>query len=140
MLNRALSVRYCSYKNLISKLRTEKPYDCKVTIRSRPSMILFIKERPQLNKSIDSNLIFDIAGHTLLFGRLDMVLELKEFMVMVVVHGGESGGDMVVGKRTIAVREVYLLKETEDRVIPPSSEVITVVDHTITDELNETTG
>ncbi|GJT16666.1 hypothetical protein Tco_0875372 [Tanacetum coccineum] len=27
--------------------------------------------------------------------RLDMVLELREFMAMVVVHGGESGVDMV---------------------------------------------
>ncbi|GKE34599.1 hypothetical protein Tco_1453921 [Tanacetum coccineum] len=27
---------------------------------------------------------------------LDMVLELREFMAMVVVHGGESGGDMVL--------------------------------------------
>ncbi|GKD63665.1 phospholipase-like protein, partial [Tanacetum coccineum] len=89
-------------------------YDCKVTIRSRPSTILFIKERlsksnkrlklfkdivfgkyldldvedndnhllnyllhhqrPQLSKSIDSNLVFDIAGHTLLFGRLEFYL------------------------------------------------------------------
>ncbi|GKC51133.1 hypothetical protein Tco_1073878 [Tanacetum coccineum] len=45
------------------------PYDYKVTIRSRPSTILFIKERPQISKSIDSNLVFDIASHTLLFGR-----------------------------------------------------------------------
>nr|GEU88186.1 phospholipase-like protein [Tanacetum cinerariifolium] len=85
------------------------PYDCKLTIRSRPFMILFIKEwlsksskrlklfkdtifgkyldldvedndnhllnyvlhhqRPQISKSIDSNLVFDIAGHTLLFRR-----------------------------------------------------------------------
>ncbi|GKE75796.1 phospholipase-like protein, partial [Tanacetum coccineum] len=90
------------------------PYDCKVTIRSRPSTILFIKERlsksnkrmklfkdivfgkyldlgvedndnhllnyvlhhqrPQLSKSIDSNLVFDIAGHTLLFGRSEFCL------------------------------------------------------------------
>nr|GEW73246.1 hypothetical protein [Tanacetum cinerariifolium] len=84
-------------------------YDYKVTIQSRPSMILFVKEklsksnkrlklfkdtvfgmyldldvedndnhlmnyvlhhqRPQLSKSIDSNLVIDIVGHTLLFGR-----------------------------------------------------------------------
>ncbi|GKF48885.1 hypothetical protein Tco_0142136, partial [Tanacetum coccineum] len=81
------------------------PYDCKVTIRLRPSTIPFIKEmltksnkrlklfkdtifgkyldldvedndnhllnyvlhhqRPQLSKTIDSNLVFDIAGHTI---------------------------------------------------------------------------
>ncbi|GKC89127.1 hypothetical protein Tco_1149776 [Tanacetum coccineum] len=86
-----------------------KPYDCKVTIRLRPSTILFIQERlsksnkrlklftdtifrkyldldvedndnhllnyvlhhqrPQLSKSIDSNIVFDISGHTLLFRR-----------------------------------------------------------------------
>ncbi|GJU06230.1 hypothetical protein Tco_1122660 [Tanacetum coccineum] len=46
-----------------------KPYDCKVTIRSRPSTIPFIKQRPKLSKSIDSNLVFDIVGHTLLFRR-----------------------------------------------------------------------
>ncbi|GJT77507.1 hypothetical protein Tco_1044232 [Tanacetum coccineum] len=28
--------------------------------------------------------------------RLDMVLEFWKYMAMVVVHGGESGGDMVV--------------------------------------------
>ncbi|GKA17451.1 hypothetical protein Tco_0697288, partial [Tanacetum coccineum] len=90
------------------------PYDCKVTIRSRPSTILFIKERlsktnkrlelfkdtvfgkyldldvednnnhllnyvlhhqrPELSKSIDSNLVFDIAGHTLLFERSEFCL------------------------------------------------------------------
>ncbi|GJX09525.1 hypothetical protein Tco_0199384 [Tanacetum coccineum] len=91
-----------------------QPYDCKVTIRSRPSTIMFIKERlsktnkrlklfkdtvfgkyldldvedndnhllnyvlhhqrPELSKSIDSNLIFDIAGDTLLFGRSEFCL------------------------------------------------------------------
>ncbi|GJT88220.1 putative reverse transcriptase domain-containing protein [Tanacetum coccineum] len=90
------------------------PYDCKVTIRSRPSTISFIKERlsksnkrlklfkdnvfgkyldldvedndshllnyvlhhqrPQLSKSIDSYLVFDIAGHTLLFERSEFCL------------------------------------------------------------------
>nr|GEW61408.1 phospholipase-like protein [Tanacetum cinerariifolium] len=89
-------------------------YDYKVTIRSRPSTIPFIKERlskrnkqlklfkdtvfgkyldldvedndnhllnyvlhhqrPQLSKSIDSNLVFDIAGHTLLFKRSEFLL------------------------------------------------------------------
>nr|GFA17870.1 phospholipase-like protein [Tanacetum cinerariifolium] len=89
-------------------------YNCKVTIRSRPSMILFIKERlsitnkrlklfidtvfgkyldidvedndnhllnyvlhhqrPVLSKSIDSNLVFDIAGHTLVFERSEFCL------------------------------------------------------------------
>ncbi|GKD97458.1 hypothetical protein Tco_1381355, partial [Tanacetum coccineum] len=43
------------------------------------------------------------------------------------------------GERTLAARKVYLLKETEDRVIPTSSEVITVVDHTISDELKDVT-
>ncbi|GJS34663.1 hypothetical protein Tco_0533045 [Tanacetum coccineum] len=90
-----------------SMVELSKPYDCKGTIRSRPSMILFIKERlsksnkrlklfkenafgkyldldvedndnhllnyvlhhqrPQISKSIDSNLVFDIAGHTHIF-------------------------------------------------------------------------
>nr|GEV67805.1 hypothetical protein [Tanacetum cinerariifolium] len=94
-----------------STVELSKQYDCKVTTRSRPSMILFIKERlsksnkrlklfkdtvfgkyldldvedndnhlltyvfqhkrPQLSKSIASNLVFDIVGHTLLFGRLE---------------------------------------------------------------------
>ncbi|GJY78725.1 hypothetical protein Tco_0484526 [Tanacetum coccineum] len=97
-----------------STVELSKPYDCKVTIRSRPSTIPFIKERlsksnkrlklfkdtvfgkyldldvedndnhllnyvlhhqrPQLSKSIDSNLVFDIAGHTLLFGRSEFCL------------------------------------------------------------------
>ncbi|GJY61680.1 hypothetical protein Tco_0462337 [Tanacetum coccineum] len=33
--------------------------------------------------------------------------------------------------------EVSLVKETEDRVIPPSDEVITIVDRTINDELKD---
>ncbi|GJR37148.1 hypothetical protein Tco_1212832 [Tanacetum coccineum] len=97
-----------------STVELSKPYNCKVTIRSRPSTISFIKERisksnkrlklfkdtvfgkhldldmedndkhllnyvlhhqrPQLSKSIDSNLVFDIAGHTLLFGRSEFSL------------------------------------------------------------------
>nr|GEX19445.1 phospholipase-like protein [Tanacetum cinerariifolium] len=97
-----------------STVELSKPYDCKVTIRSRPSTILFIKEslsksnkrlklfkntvfgkyldldvedndnhllnyvlhhqRPQLSKSIDLNLVFDIAGHTLLFERSEFCL------------------------------------------------------------------
>ncbi|GJW38873.1 hypothetical protein Tco_0064718 [Tanacetum coccineum] len=42
-----------------------------------------------------------------------------------------------VGDRTLAEREASLLKEIEDRVIPPSDEVITIVDHTIADELKD---
>ncbi|GKC87390.1 phospholipase-like protein, partial [Tanacetum coccineum] len=97
-----------------STVELSKPYDCQVTIRSRPSTISFIKEmltksnkrlklfkdtifgkyldldvedndnhllnyvlhhqRPQLSKSIDSNIVFDIAGHTLLFGRSEFCL------------------------------------------------------------------
>ncbi|GJZ99308.1 hypothetical protein Tco_0671859 [Tanacetum coccineum] len=57
-----------------SMVELSKSYDCKVTIRSRPSTIPFIKERPQLSKSIDSNLVFDIAGHMLLFGRSEFSL------------------------------------------------------------------
>nr|GEY76120.1 phospholipase-like protein [Tanacetum cinerariifolium] len=98
----------------MQNLKLHKPYDCKVTIRSRPSTIPFNKERlsksnkrlklfkdtvfgkyldfdvedndnhllnyvlhhqrPQLSKSIDSNLVFNIAGHTLLFGRSEFFL------------------------------------------------------------------
>ncbi|GJW75168.1 hypothetical protein Tco_0134538 [Tanacetum coccineum] len=57
-----------------STVELSKSYDCKVTIRSRPSTISFIKERPELSKSIDSNLVFDIAGHMLLFGRSEFCL------------------------------------------------------------------
>ncbi|GJU51550.1 phospholipase-like protein [Tanacetum coccineum] len=89
----------------------------KVTLRSRPSTIPFIKERlsktnkrlklfkdtvfgkyldlkledndnhllnyvlhhqrPELSKSIDSNLVFDIAGHMLLFGRSEFCLVIN---------------------------------------------------------------
>nr|GEV69301.1 transposase (putative), gypsy type [Tanacetum cinerariifolium] len=42
-----------------------------------------------------------------------------------------------IGKRALAEGEIFLLKETEDRVIPPSDEIITVVDHNITDELKD---
>nr|GEW29443.1 transposase (putative), gypsy type [Tanacetum cinerariifolium] len=42
------------------------------------------------------------------------------------------------GERTLADGEVSLLKETEDRDIPPFDEVITIVDHTIIDVLRDT--
>ncbi|GKC70062.1 hypothetical protein Tco_1115945 [Tanacetum coccineum] len=42
-----------------------------------------------------------------------------------------------IGERTLAEGEVFLLKETEDQLIPPSDEIITVVDHNITDELKD---
>ncbi|GKA44081.1 hypothetical protein Tco_0736805 [Tanacetum coccineum] len=43
-----------------------------------------------------------------------------------------------VGKRTLIHGEVSLLKEIEDRVIPHSDKVVTVVEHTIMDELRDT--
>nr|GEX04242.1 phospholipase-like protein [Tanacetum cinerariifolium] len=63
-------------------------YDCKVTIRSKLKMIPNIKERissskkrldllkklPDLNKSVDSDILFDIAGRTLLLGRAEFWL------------------------------------------------------------------
>ncbi|GJR57489.1 hypothetical protein Tco_1499651 [Tanacetum coccineum] len=52
-----------------SMAELSKSYDCKVTIRSKLHTIPFTKERPDLSESIDSNLVFDIARHTLLFGR-----------------------------------------------------------------------
>ncbi|GKF58384.1 hypothetical protein Tco_0171921, partial [Tanacetum coccineum] len=48
--------------------------------------------------------------------------------------------EVKVGERTLVAGEVSLLKETEDRVIPLSSEVIIVVDHTILDELKDAAG
>ncbi|GJR36076.1 hypothetical protein Tco_1211760 [Tanacetum coccineum] len=100
--------------DLVPLSMSQTPYDCNVTIRSRPSTILFIKERlsktnkrlklfkdtvfgmyldldvednnnhllnyvlhhqrPELSKSIDLNLVFDIAGHTLLFERSEFCL------------------------------------------------------------------
>ncbi|GJZ91408.1 hypothetical protein Tco_0663335 [Tanacetum coccineum] len=44
------------------------------------------------------------------------------------------------GEQTLAENEVPLLKETEDRVISPSSQTISLVDHTIQDELNINVG
>ncbi|GJZ08884.1 hypothetical protein Tco_0543167 [Tanacetum coccineum] len=43
------------------------------------------------------------------------------------------------GKRTLAQNEVPLLEETKDRVISPSAETISLVDHTIEDELKAVT-
>nr|GEU71283.1 hypothetical protein [Tanacetum cinerariifolium] len=61
-----------------------KPYDCRVTIWSKIKMISKIKERissskkqlnlfkntPDLSKSVDSDILFDIDGRTLLLGRV----------------------------------------------------------------------
>ncbi|GJZ72637.1 hypothetical protein Tco_0636783 [Tanacetum coccineum] len=41
-----------------------------------------------------------------------------------------------VGERTLAENEVPLITETEDRVISPSLQTISLIDHTIQDELN----
>ncbi|GJZ83597.1 hypothetical protein Tco_0648770, partial [Tanacetum coccineum] len=57
-----------------------KTYDCIVTIRSKLKMISKIKERissskkPDLSKSVDSDILFDIAGRTLLLGRAEFCL------------------------------------------------------------------
>ncbi|GJY81650.1 gypsy type transposase [Tanacetum coccineum] len=45
-----------------------------------------------------------------------------------------------VGERTLAENEVPLINETEDRVISPSLQTISLVDHTIQDELNVNSG
>ncbi|GJR99360.1 hypothetical protein Tco_0315869 [Tanacetum coccineum] len=44
------------------------------------------------------------------------------------------------GERTLAENEVPLLTKTEDRVISPSPQTISLVDHTIQDELNVNSG
>ncbi|GJV15357.1 hypothetical protein Tco_1360680 [Tanacetum coccineum] len=44
------------------------------------------------------------------------------------------------GERTLAANEVPLVTETEDRVISPSPQTISLVDHTIQDELNVNAG
>ncbi|GKD66676.1 hypothetical protein Tco_1308784 [Tanacetum coccineum] len=45
-----------------------------------------------------------------------------------------------IGERTLSKNEVPLITETEDRVISPSSQTISLVDHTIQDELNVNVG
>ncbi|GKD74299.1 hypothetical protein Tco_1332581 [Tanacetum coccineum] len=45
-----------------------------------------------------------------------------------------------VGERTLIDEEFSLPKEIEDRVIPPSDEIIIVVYHTIVDELRDATA
>nr|GEX15732.1 hypothetical protein [Tanacetum cinerariifolium] len=45
-----------------------------------------------------------------------------------------------VGERTLVDNEVPLNTETEDRVISPSAQTISLVDHTIQDELNVNSG
>ncbi|GJY82835.1 reverse transcriptase domain-containing protein [Tanacetum coccineum] len=41
-----------------------------------------------------------------------------------------------IGERTLAENEVSLITETEDRVISPFSQTVSLVDHTIQDEMN----
>ncbi|GJV87363.1 retrovirus-related pol polyprotein from transposon TNT 1-94 [Tanacetum coccineum] len=45
-----------------------------------------------------------------------------------------------IHERTLAENEVPLITETEDRVMSPSSQTISLVDHTIQDELNVNVG
>ncbi|GJS63122.1 hypothetical protein Tco_0677686 [Tanacetum coccineum] len=121
-----------------STVELSKPYNCKVTIWSRPSTIPFIKERlsksnkrlklfkdtvfgkysdldvedndnhllnyvlhhqrPQLSKSIDSNLVFDIDGHTLLFRRSEFCLTKQKNLKNKASLGKAPQGKAVKGK------------------------------------------
>ncbi|GKF15947.1 hypothetical protein Tco_0057409, partial [Tanacetum coccineum] len=45
-----------------------------------------------------------------------------------------------IGEQTLAENEVLLITETKDRVISPSPQTISLVDHTIQDELNVNVG
>ncbi|GKB50359.1 hypothetical protein Tco_0901112 [Tanacetum coccineum] len=60
--------------------KSGSPYDCRVTIRSKLKMIPNIKERISsskklgLSKSVDSDILFDIDGRTLLQGRAEFCL------------------------------------------------------------------
>ncbi|GKF71925.1 hypothetical protein Tco_0208039, partial [Tanacetum coccineum] len=45
-----------------------------------------------------------------------------------------------VGEQNLTENEVPLITETEDRVISPSPQIISLVDHTIQDELNVNSG
>nr|GFA01839.1 hypothetical protein [Tanacetum cinerariifolium] len=45
-----------------------------------------------------------------------------------------------IGERTLADNEVPLLEETKDKVISPSTQPISLIDHTIEDELKANTG
>ncbi|GJY17967.1 hypothetical protein Tco_0389458 [Tanacetum coccineum] len=57
------------------------------------------------------------------------------------LHNNDEGRCLVkTGERTLAENEVPLMIETEDRVISPSSQTISLVDHTIQDELNVNVG
>ncbi|GKB92457.1 hypothetical protein Tco_0964729, partial [Tanacetum coccineum] len=57
------------------------------------------------------------------------------------LHNNDEGRCLVkTGERTLAENEVPLMTETEDRVISPFSQTISLVDHTIQDELNVNVG
>ncbi|GKA57245.1 hypothetical protein Tco_0756433 [Tanacetum coccineum] len=57
------------------------------------------------------------------------------------LHNNDDGRCLVkTGERTLAENEVPLMTETEDRVISPFSQTISLVDHTIQDELNVNVG
>ncbi|GJY25513.1 hypothetical protein Tco_0400239 [Tanacetum coccineum] len=60
-------------------------------------------------------------------GMLDFVKSVDPFKVK-------------VGERTLAENEVLLITETENRVISPSTQTISLVDHNIQDELNVNSG
>nr|GEW94787.1 hypothetical protein [Tanacetum cinerariifolium] len=90
-------------------IELSKPYDCKVTIGSRPSTIPFIKERLKLSKSIDLNLVFDIAGYTLLFGRRlfpDKAKKLENKASLgKAAQGKAAKGKAAIGKATKEIDE-----------------------------------
>ncbi|GJZ96542.1 hypothetical protein Tco_0668876, partial [Tanacetum coccineum] len=99
-----------------SMVELGKPCDYKVTIQSKLHTISFIEERLDLNESIDSNLVFDIVGHMLLFRRrvfLDKAKKLENKASLGKVTQGKAvKGKAAKGKAVkVNLQKVKLQKE-----------------------------
>ncbi|GJT92026.1 ribosomal protein S2 [Tanacetum coccineum] len=112
---------FCSTYNILAELRAELP-DQNSTIKNNSEGKIGIRSFVEMD--VRPTLLH---GDNEEMGLLDFVKTADPFKVK-------------TGERTLAENEVPLLTETEDRVFSPSSQPMSLVDHTIRDELNVNSG
>nr|GEY27938.1 hypothetical protein [Tanacetum cinerariifolium] len=117
---------HCSLFNILTELRSEFP-DRNAIIKDSPT--------GKIGIYLDVGQGFVLLSHGLMcvvlfvaeMGLLDFVKSVDPFKVK-------------IDERTLADNEVPLLEENGDRVISPSAQPFSLVDHTIEDELKDNTG
>ncbi|GKB62271.1 hypothetical protein Tco_0918457 [Tanacetum coccineum] len=84
--------------------------------------------------------LFSLRGLSRSFVEMDVCPTLLHEMGLLDFVKTADPFKVKTGERTLAENEVPLLTETEDMVIAPASQPMSLVDHTIQDELNVNSG